>query len=84
MKREKIQYRSESFGKTFEHFIFQELTAHSHYSNLNYPISYWRTASQLEVDFILGDNEVAPEVKAVEMAVSRILKTCVFFSMNIR
>lgn len=64
LKRGKIQAGSESFGKAFEHFIYQEIIAYSHYSNKNFAISYWRTASQLEVDFILGDHEVALEVKA--------------------
>lgn len=68
LKRGKIQYRGETFGKAFEHFIFQELMAHSHYSRTHYPIHYWRTASQLEVDFVLGDHDVAVEVKGVEQA----------------
>jgi len=58
--------KSEAFGKVFEHFIFQELIAHSHYSGSDYPVAYWRTASQLEVDFILGDHEIAVEVKGRE------------------
>ena len=62
--RGKIEKGSELFGHAFESFIFQELMAHKHYSGLEYLISYWRTASQLEVDFILGNNEVAIEVKS--------------------
>jgi len=58
-----ISAGSEIFGRAFEQFIFQEIIAHSHYSGLIYPVSYWRTASGLEVDFILGDREVALEVK---------------------
>jgi predicted AAA+ superfamily ATPase len=68
LKRGKIDYGSELFGRTFEHFIFHEIYSHSHYSDLNYPINYWRTASQIEVDFILGDHQVAVEVKATGMA----------------
>lgn len=64
LKRGTITYGTELFGNAFESFIFQELVAHSHYSELEYPISYWRTASQLEVDFILGNNQVAIEVKS--------------------
>ena len=64
LKRGKIQLGGESFGKAFEHFIMQELTAYSHYSGKKFPVSYWRTASQLEVDFILGEHEVAIEVKS--------------------
>jgi predicted AAA+ superfamily ATPase len=74
MKRGRVEMGSESFGKAFEHFIYLELYAHSKYSDLNYPISYWRTTSQIEVDFILGDHEVAVEVKSAEMVNSRHIK----------
>ncbi len=74
LKRGKILYKSESFGHAFEHFIYQEIYAHSHYSGLDYTISYWRTASQIEVDFILGEHEIAVEVKAGENISSRHLK----------
>ena len=74
LNRSKIEKGSELFGKAFEHFIYQEIYAHSRYSDINYPIYYWRTASQLEIDFVLGDHEVAIEVKATEQANSRHLK----------
>ncbi len=65
---------SELFGKAFEHFIFMEIQAHRHYSGLNYPVSYWRTASGFEVDFILGDKIVAIEVKSTDNITSNHLK----------
>lgn len=68
LKRGEVRYKSELFGRVFEHFIFQELIARSHYSGINYSISYWRTASQIEVDFVLGDHEVIIEVKVVDFA----------------
>lgn len=68
LKRKDIDYGTESFGRAFEHFIFQELTAYSHYSGKNFDIKYWRTASQIEVDFILGDHEIAVEIKATKQA----------------
>ncbi len=80
LKRGVILPGSESFGKAFEHFIYHELYSHSHYSDLNYPLSYWRTASNIEVDFILGDHEVALEVKSSEMANPRHLKGLISFS----
>lgn len=64
LKRNKIEKGSELFGNAFESFIYQELVAYSHYSGKDFKISYWRTASQLEVDFILGNHEVAIEVKS--------------------
>jgi len=74
LKRGVVEPGSESFGKAFEHYIYHEIYTHSHYSDLNYPVRYWRTASQLEVDFILGDHEVAVEVKSTEMATPRHIK----------
>ncbi len=74
LQRGRIAYRSEAFGKAIEHFIFQELAAHSHYSGLHYPLAYWCTASQLGVDFILGDHQVAVEVKGTERAEPRHLR----------
>ena len=73
LKRGKIEFGTEIFGNAFEHFIYYEIYAHSQYSGLEYPISYWRTASQIEVDFILGDNEVAVEVKSTTNVSSRHL-----------
>lgn len=66
LKRGEIKRGSESFGQALEHFIFQELLAYSHYSGKNFDLAYWRTASQIEVDFILGNHEVAIEVKATK------------------
>jgi predicted AAA+ superfamily ATPase len=74
LKRGRIEFGSEAFGKAFEHFIYLELDAHSHYSDINYPVYYWRTASQIEVDFILGDHEVAIEVKSTNLVNPRHLK----------
>lgn len=63
-RRGMIEPGSELFGRVFEHFIFMELTAHAAYSERFYPLAYWRTASGLEVDFVLGDAEIALEVKS--------------------
>ncbi len=74
LKRGEIQFGSEAFGNVFEHFIYNEIYAHSKYSGIDYPIYYWRTASQIEVDFILGNNEVAIEVKASSLISSKHIK----------
>lgn len=80
LKRGKIEMGSEAFGSAFEHFIYQELVAHSNYSGLHYPIHYWRTASQIEIDFVLGDHEVAIEVKATQNANPRHAKGLTSFT----
>ena len=62
-KRSLTEPRGEQFGRAFEHFILMELAAHSAYTELDYQIRFWRTKSGQEVDFVLGDGEVAIEVK---------------------
>ncbi|MFH1564639.1 MAG: ATP-binding protein [bacterium] len=74
LKRGVISAGSEIFGRAFEHFIFQEIIAHSHYSGLEYAVSYWRTASGFEVDFILGDQDAAVEVKGASEVHSQHLR----------
>ncbi len=80
LRRGEIRPKSEAFGKAFEHFIYQELTAHSHYSGLGYAVTTWRTASQLEVDFVLGEADIAIEVKGTDMAGGRHAKGLKAFS----
>ena len=70
-KRRITEPRGEQFGKALEHFVLMELKAHSSYHDLHYEISFWRTKSGLEVDFILGAGEIAIEVKGT----SRVDKT---------
>jgi uncharacterized protein len=52
------------YGRAFEHFILQEIWAYRHYSRKDFPIGFWRTAGGAEVDLILGEAEVAIEVKS--------------------
>jgi len=68
-----IVAKSENFGKSFEHFIALELRAFLAINRLPLDLCYWRSTSQMEVDFIVGD-ELAIEVKASSMVVERDLK----------
>ena len=52
------------FGKSFEHYILMELKAYQAYRNPELDLTFWRTAGGFEVDFILGNLDVAIEVKA--------------------
>jgi predicted AAA+ superfamily ATPase len=65
---------SELFGKAFENWIFHELTAASHYRERYMELSYWRLASGIEVDFVIGDMRCAIEAKAVVRVTSDHLK----------
>ncbi len=51
------------FGHALENYILQELKAYQAYRNPELDIRYWRTSTGFEVDFILGDMQVAVEVK---------------------
>ncbi len=53
-----------NFGNSFEHFIFLELVAANSYQEWDTKISYWRTRSGLEVDFVLDNGALAIEVKS--------------------
>ncbi|MEW6752855.1 MAG: AAA family ATPase [Candidatus Latescibacterota bacterium] len=55
---------SELYGKAFENWVFHELSACTSYREVDWGISYWRLASGTEVDFVLGDMQVAIEAKA--------------------
>lgn len=80
LKRGEIMQGGEMYGNAFEHFIYHEIYTHSRYSGLEYPIHYWRTASQIEIDFVLGSNEVAVEVKSTNNVSLRHIKGLKYFA----
>ena len=73
-KRGEVKSGSSAFGKAFEHLIYMELKAYSSYSEKFYPLYYWRTTSGFEVDFVLGDGEIAIEAKSSKQVNYRQLK----------
>lgn len=64
LARRTPQLGSSEFGKAFEHYILMELKAYQAYKNPDLEISFWRTSSGQEVDFVLGNMEMGIEVKA--------------------
>lgn len=66
-------------GQSFEHFILMELKAYIDYSRKRIDITYWRTKTGLEVDFILGNAKVAIEVKISEQVHQQDLKGLISF-----
>ena len=56
--------KGKEFGHAFEQFIFLELLAYLSYNEIDTKMRYWRTKTGLEVDFILGDVDLAIEVKS--------------------
>ncbi len=61
------------FGEAFETFLMHELVSHRDYVS-GETLSYWRSTSGFEVDFIIGDH-TAVEVKAKESVSPQDLKS---------
>ena len=74
LSRRAMQPGSVDFGHAFEHLIIQEIIAYSGYHNIENAISYWHTYNDYEVDVVLGDAEVAIEIKSSEEVQSRHLR----------
>ncbi len=72
-KRGKVEPGSEMFGRALEHVIFLELRAYLDYRRLDQPLTYWRSRSQFEVDFVIG-NKVGIEVKGKSLVNKRDLR----------
>ena len=72
-RRKAIQPKSELFGKVFEHFIYTELRSYLQYTQDLRELTFWRSQSKQEVDFILGD-DIAIEVKGTDHVHLRHLK----------
>ncbi len=73
-KRSIVEEKGELFGNAFEHFIYLEMLAHKSYHEIDYEINFWRTKSGQEIDFVLGDGEVAVEIKSSSMVDRRALR----------
>ena len=63
-RRGTLAPRSAVYGHAFENWVFHELSAAIAYGDGLEELSYWRLASGVEVDFVLGDMRVALEAKA--------------------
>ena len=71
--------RGAAAGKSFEHYILMELIAYLGLQRKREKITYWRTKTGLEVDFILGDAKTAIEVKISEQVHQQDLKGLIAF-----
>jgi len=63
LARRQPKIGSAEFGKAFEHYILMELKAYQAYRNPDWPLTFWRTSTGREVDFVFGDKELAIEIK---------------------
>lgn len=58
-----IEEGSDAYGRALEHLVFLELRSFLDYSRLDHELTYWRSRSQFEVDFVVGD-QIGIEVKS--------------------
>lgn len=94
LARRQPQLGSIEFGKSFEHYLLMELRAYQAYRNPDIPICFWRASTGQEVDFVLGDMDLAIEVKSssrvhegdirslVALLADRAVKKCVVVSLE--
>lgn len=68
-----INEQSSEFGEFFEHYICMELYAWIAYKHPLYELNYWRTATGVEVDFIVNER-LAIEVKSTSLVQKKHLK----------
>ena len=81
--RTNIAFKTELFGKSFEHLLFTELRAWIDYTSDSRPLTFWRDYNGHEVDFIIGD-EIAIEVKSTELVTEKHVKNLKMFSDEIK
>ena len=60
--RRGVAPKTPDYGRSLEQLVFLELKAYLDYRRSDEKLCYWRTKSQLEVDFVIGDS-VGIEVK---------------------
>ena len=58
-----LDRNSDLYGRSFEQWLAMELRAYLDYRRVHEPLAYWRSVSDHEVDFVIGDR-VAVEAKA--------------------
>ncbi|MDZ7671209.1 MAG: DUF4143 domain-containing protein [Gammaproteobacteria bacterium] len=73
-RRGELAAGSENYGKAFENWVFHEFSAFVSYRQYDGALSYWRLTSGQEVDFVLGDMQIAVEAKSSERITSDHLK----------
>lgn len=74
LHRRNMTRGSVEYGHAFEHLIIQELIAYIGYTHNELKLSYWRTYTGLEVDAVIGDAQVAIEIKSCDLVQNKHLK----------
>lgn len=80
LRRIPLRKGTAEYGHALEHLVCQELKAYLSYRGNDKQLSYWHTSdNRYEVDFIIGDAEMAVEVKSSSIVSSSDTKgLCAF------
>lgn len=68
-RTETLDRNSNLYGRSFEHFILNEVRAYNTYKRKRWELSFWRTKHGTEVDLIINDT-VAIEIKSTVKSTS--------------
>ena len=75
LHRDTLHRGTAEYGHAFEHLIIQELIAFLNYSESEKRLSFWHTLNNVyEVDAVIGDAEIAIEIKSSARITSSHLK----------
>lgn len=81
LRRNPLRRGTVEYGRAFEHFIIQEITAFLDYTESDKKLSFWHTQNNAyEVDAVIGDAEYAIEIKSSTQVNSSHLKGLKAFS----
>jgi len=81
LRRIPLRKGTAEYGHALEHLVCQELKAYLSYNGGDRRLSYWHTSdNRYEVDFIIGDAEMAVEVKSSSEVSSSDMKGLRAFS----
>ena len=73
-KRKGIEPGTELFGKAFENWLAHELRLFLQYTDDFTSLCFWRLPSGIEVDFVIGDAQIAIEAKSSSKITASHLK----------
>ena len=80
LHRKELVRGSIDYGHAFEHLVVQEVYAYLHYHHCDEHLSYWRTYTGIEVDLVIGDAQVAIEIKSATEILPRHIKNLKIFA----
>lgn len=75
LKRWETQEGTPEFGKVFEHLIWRELESAVNYLNRDIELSYWRSLSKLEVDFVISEAGQKVPFCAIEVKGKKVVRS---------